>query len=202
MMHLIGSGLRRGLRPWRSGACLTLAFLMSAMGADEVIFRDEFRGGLAEGWSWRREHRDAWRVGDGGLEIRVEPGNMWGPANDAKNVLVRAAPDASGGAVAISVRVDLNPTGQYEQADLVWYYDESDMVKIGHELVDGSLSVVMGREEHDQTHTIAIIPFPSPAVELRQIVRGIPFAGNTALLAALSGTKPVHAICPATASRA
>jgi regulation of enolase protein 1 (concanavalin A-like superfamily) len=45
------------------------------------------------------------------------------------------------------------------------------MVKIGHELVDGTLSIVMGREENDKTHTIAIIPYPSPAVELRQIVQ-------------------------------
>ena len=26
-----------------------------------------------------------------GLEVRIEPGNMWGPQNDAKNLLVRPA---------------------------------------------------------------------------------------------------------------
>jgi len=30
-----------------------------------------------------REHRENWRVTGRGLEVRIEPGNMWGPANDA-----------------------------------------------------------------------------------------------------------------------
>jgi len=153
----------------RVRAAIVLAFAASALATDK-LFQDPFRGRLAEGWSFRREHPDAWRVTDRGLEIRVEPGNMWGPANDGKNVLVRTAPDISSNEIAVSVQVDLSPTGQYEQADMVWYYDDSNMVKIGHELVDGKLSIVMGREENDKTRTLAIIPFPASAVELRQIV--------------------------------
>jgi regulation of enolase protein 1 (concanavalin A-like superfamily) len=56
--------------------------------------------------------------------------------------------------------------------DLVWYYDDSHMVKIGEELVDGKLSVVMGREENDKTRTINIIPITSPPVQLRLTVMG------------------------------
>jgi hypothetical protein len=37
-------------------------------------------------------------------------------------------------------------------------------------LVDGKLSIVMGREEKDRTRTIAIIPLPSAAVQLRMVV--------------------------------
>jgi hypothetical protein len=46
------------------------------------------------------------------------------------------------------------------------------MVKIGQELVDGQLSVVMGREEMDRTRTIAIIPLKTSRVGLRFRVRG------------------------------
>src|SRR5207247_11368419 len=95
---------------------------------------------------------------------------MWGPANDAKNVLLRAAPDPAKGDVEISVTVSNQPTGQYEQVDLVWYYDDSHMVKIGQELVDGKLSIVMGREENDRTRTIAIIPLDAVQVDLRLTV--------------------------------
>jgi regulation of enolase protein 1 (concanavalin A-like superfamily) len=136
--------------------------------ADEVLFRDEFNGKLKEGWSWRRENKAAWRIGDGVLEIRIEPGNMWGPANDAKNVLVRELPEARR-PLEISLTVSNNPTEQYEQVDLTWYYDDSHMVKIGFERVDGTNSIVMGREERDRTRTLAIIPIAARMIDLRLI---------------------------------
>ena len=140
--------------------------------ADELLFQDDFKGKPGEGWSWIREHRDSWRVTEHGLEVRIEPGNMWGPANDAKNVLVRPAPDATRDEIEVSVNVQTSPTEQYEQADLVWYFDDSHMVKIGRELVDGKISVVMGREENDRTRTITIIPLNAPSVDLRLMVKG------------------------------
>ena len=63
---------------------LMLLFLTATAGkADDVLFQDDFQGKLGEGWSWVRERRGAWRVTGRGLEVRIEPGNMWGPANDA-----------------------------------------------------------------------------------------------------------------------
>lgn len=143
-----------------------------------VLFEDDFNGRLGAGWSWVREHREAWRVSARGLEVRVEPGNMWGRANDARNVLIRPAPDLAAGAVAISVTVENRPTAQYEQVDLVWYYDDSHMVKIGQELVDGQLSIVMGREENDRTRTIRIVPLEAFAVELRFLVKDTAIQGQ------------------------
>ena len=144
--------------------------LTKAVSAGEVLFQDDFKGKPGEGWSWMREHREAWRATDRGLEVRIEPGNMWGPQNNARNVLVRPAPAVVD--LEISVSVENKPTNQYEQVDLVWYYDDGNMVKLGQELVDGKLSVVMGREENDKTRTVAIIPLESTTVRLRFIVRG------------------------------
>lgn len=141
-----------------------------------VLFRDNFDGKLAEGWTWRRENPAGWRLRNGVLEVRVQPGNMWGPQNDALNVLVRRLPDDSQ-RLQISVTVSNKPTEQYEQVDLTWFYDDSHMVKIGHEQVDGKLCIVMGREQKDRTRTIAIIPIDALQVDLRlatsnNIVRG------------------------------
>src|SRR5262245_15626299 len=138
---------------WVAIACLVVANAH----AGEPLFADDFRGKLGEGWSWIREHREAWRVTERGLEVRLEPGNMWGVANNAKNVLVRPAPHATEGGLEVAATVENRPTEQYEQVDLVWYYDDGHMVKLGQELVDGKLSIVMGREENDRTRTIAII---------------------------------------------
>jgi regulation of enolase protein 1 (concanavalin A-like superfamily) len=140
--------------------------------ADEIVFQDDFKGKLDAGWSWLREDRNGWRVTERGLEVRVQPGNMWGAGNDAKNVLVRTAPDRARGELEVAVSVTNQPTAQYEQVDLVWFYDDSHMVKLGQELVDGRLSIVMGREQADKTRTIAILPLKSFAVQLRLRVTG------------------------------
>lgn len=145
---------------------------VGTLGAQEILFRDDFKGRLGPGWSWVREHREAWRTSEHGLEVRIEPGNMWGPQNNARNLLVRSALETTNSALEISVSVENKPSNQYEQVDLVWYYDDSNMVKLGEELVDGKLSVVMGREEKDKTRTIAIIPLDSTSVRLRITVKG------------------------------
>src|SRR5205823_8993198 len=140
-----------------------------------VLFQDRFDGNLGQGWYWRREHREAWRISTNALEVLIEPGNMWGPANDAKNVLLRPAPALEkDGMISLGIEVTFQntPTNQYEQCDLVWYLDDSNMVKLGRELVDGKLSVVMGREEKDKTRTVAIIPLDLTSVRLRFFVKG------------------------------
>jgi regulation of enolase protein 1 (concanavalin A-like superfamily) len=153
-------------------AGLLFAAVRQASGAEQVLFAGDFKGAPGPGWHWVREHREAWRVASRGLEVRVEPGNEWGPNNDARNLLVRTAPDATKAEIDVSVTVQNKPTHNYEQSDLVWYYDDSDMVKIGQELVNGSLSVVMGREEHEKAQTVAIIPIASNEVQLRLLVKG------------------------------
>ncbi len=153
---------------------LTLAVLNLAAAEKESTspdFRDTFQGKIGPGWSWIREDPAAWRVSDKGLEVRVQPGNMWGAANDAKNLLVRPAPDPAQGEVDVSMTVTNTPLEQYEQSDLVWYYNDSNMVKCGQELVDGKLRIVMGREQGDKTRTIKILPLDSSTVTLRLLVK-------------------------------
>lgn len=132
-----------------------------------LIFQDRFLGRLADGWLLEREEDANWRVGPLGLEVRAQPGNMWGPANNAKNVFVHPIPAPTDQPIEISATISNRPTAQWEQADLVWYYDGGNMVKLGQELVTGRYSVVMGREEGDRARTIAIVPLDANSVELR-----------------------------------
>ncbi len=155
--------------------CLTSASLLAG---EEAVFQDDFRGRLADGWTWIREDSSAWRVKDGALELRILPGNLWGGANNSKNVLVRDAPPLDGGELEITVKFENQPTGQYEQVNLAWYYDDSHMVKLGREIVDGPVCVVMGREERDQCRTIARPPVPGGWYRLRLIVSGNQIRGQ------------------------
>ncbi|NUM54124.1 MAG: DUF1349 domain-containing protein [Candidatus Hydrogenedentes bacterium] len=160
--------LPTGRLGWTIAAAIATALPAVVVYAnDNTIFRDDFRGKLADGWRWVRENPAAWRVTDSGLEIRVEPGNLWGGKNDAKNVLVRDLPKIENGALSVEVTVENKPTNQYEQVNLVWYYDDSNMVKIGLELVDGEVCMVMGREQDDSTRTIAKPPIGNAISKLR-----------------------------------
>lgn len=137
----------------------------------ELLFSDDFKGAMKPGWTWIREDKSAWRTTPEGLEIRIQRGNMWGPENSGKNVLVRNLPEIER-PLEITVQVEHKPTEQYEQVDLVAYYGDGHMVKIGEELVDGKLSIVMGREEKDRARTIAIIPLKENRVELKLRIAG------------------------------
>jgi hypothetical protein len=145
----------------------TLGF-SGATGAEEpadklegtVLFEDSFdEDKLAEGWTWLREHEDYWRLKDGGLEIRVEPGH----AQTVRNALLREAPDRSEGRYAFEVTVTNHtvPTVQYEQAGITWYVDEKPVFKLVKERVDGQLIIIPVRK-----------PMEKKSVRLRLIVEG------------------------------
>jgi regulation of enolase protein 1 (concanavalin A-like superfamily) len=153
-------------------ASAVVAGAVEPRGIKDIIFRDRFEGKLGHGWTWLREKKESWRVTTNALEVLIEPGNMWGPQNNARNVLLRDVPGIAKDAADVSVTVSNAPTHQYEQVDLVWYYDDSNMVKIGLELVDGKLSIVMGREEKDKIRTISITEVSSNTVRLRYAVSG------------------------------
>jgi len=128
---------------------------------------------LPDEWTWKRPNPAAWRLMDGGLEIKIEPGNMWGGKNDAKNVLlIPIADNLKGSGTDVKVTLANSPTRRWEQVDLVWYYRDSHMVKIGLELEHGKNSVVMGREENDRTRAIKIIPIEKDKVTVRLKVTG------------------------------
>jgi nicotinamidase-related amidase len=115
------------------GAPLSGATLGGAAG--QVVFEDRFEGRLGPGWEWLRENPDGWRIRDGGLEIRVEPGM----ADSVRNALVRPAPDRSRGryAIEVTLRNLADLTEQYEQAGLTWYSDGRPVFKLVKELVHG-----------------------------------------------------------------
>jgi len=127
-----------------------------------VVFEELFEGSLDEGWTWLRENPQAWRIRQGALEIRVEPG----VANTVKNALVRKAPDRKEGKFAVDVTVTntTKPTQQYEQAGITWYHEGKPVFKLVKELINGELFIIPGKK-----------PMPGEKVQLRLIVNGNDF---------------------------
>jgi hypothetical protein len=140
---------------------MPLLILALSAAADEprILFEDSFDKQLGEGWTWLRENPDAWRLRDGALEIRVEPGN----AETVKNALLRKAPDRAEKKFAVEVTTTFtsDPTQQYEQGGITWYHENKPVFKLVHERIDGELWVIPGR-----------VPAPKKSAQLRLIVDG------------------------------
>ena len=128
-------------------------------GDSTLLFEDNFDHELGDGWTWLREQPNDWRINEGSLEIRVQPGK----AKTVKNALVRKAPDRSTSKYAIEVTVAFtaDPTNQYEQAGITWYHNDDPVFKLVHEHVDEELLIVPGFK-----------PTPSQTVQLRLVVNG------------------------------
>jgi regulation of enolase protein 1 (concanavalin A-like superfamily) len=135
------------------------------MAEADVVFRDDFSSGLAEGWSWVHEDRDNWEVSEGRLRIRTQPGSLWGDRNDAHNVLVRPAPRSL--ALATEALVTKLPTENGEQAGLIWYQDDGNYIKLVKEMVNDLLVIVMAREEGEDPGVVGTVSFEPAAAELR-----------------------------------
>ncbi len=122
-----------------------------------AVFEDGFQAKLGKGWTWLREHREAWRIKDDALEIRVEPG----VAPTVKNALLRKAPDRRRGKFVVEVTVTntVPPIRQYEQAGITWYHGGKPVFKLVKELINGETWIIPGKK-----------PMPAKTVQLRLIV--------------------------------
>jgi hypothetical protein len=114
--------------------------------ADEpkLIFEDKFDAKPDADWRWLRENPQRWRINDGALEIRAEPGL----ADTVKNALLRKAPDRASGTYAIEVTVtNTTPaTQQYEQVGITWYVAGKPVFKLVHERIDGAMYIIPGKK--------------------------------------------------------
>ena len=150
---------------------IAMASALALLGAplwaaeERVVFEDHFDGKLGAGWTWLRENPKAWRLAEGALDIRVEPGL----ADTVNNALVRKAPNRAKGKVAIEVTVTYTvaPTNQFEQAGLTWYKDGKPVFKLVHEQIDGKTYIIPGK-----------IAAPEKTVQLRLVLTGHQFTAQ------------------------
>jgi regulation of enolase protein 1 (concanavalin A-like superfamily) len=137
--------------------------------SEKIIFGERFEEAiLLENWSWVREQSSDWRIEDGELYIRARPGSLMGDSNNAENLLIRPLLNTVNG---IATQVSYEPLVPYEQAGLLWYYDDDNYIKLVKELVGQELAVVLVREENIKASVLGKIPLSSTdAVELRLFI--------------------------------
>jgi hypothetical protein len=138
--------------------CILLGLAADLSAAEErLVFEDKLAGKLGDGWTWLRENREAWRIQDAALQIKVEPGL----AHSVKNALLRSAPNRGKHRYAIEVTITFltPPTNQFEQAGITWYQGGRPIFKLVHEHIDGRDYMIPGR-----------VPAPEKTVRLRLVV--------------------------------
>lgn len=152
------NAMKNAMKDWCFFSLVSFWICVTMLAAEpQLVFEDRFDGKLAEGWTWLREDTNAWRLHEGGLEIRVQPGD----ANSVKDALVRQAPDRRQGrfAIEVTVRNAKRPVRQFEQAGITWYHEGKPVFKLVKELVDGQLMIIPSRK-----------PMTNDAVQLRLVV--------------------------------
>ena len=150
--------------------CVLVLVAAQRAGDAAPIFEDTFDKKLADGWTWVREDKTAWRVETDGLHVRNQFGTLWGKGNDARNVLLRALPDAKGESLAIDVTVRHKPLINAEQAGLIYHLDDDHYVKLIFEALEGKSWIVMAREVGGEGNVVGKVPLPSDAPRLRLVI--------------------------------
>lgn len=100
---------------------------------DPLLFKDDFEGGLAEGWKWTRENKktSSFKNNPGWLEIIAGPGNVGGGKLD--NLLLRQIPD---GNFELETKIKFKPTGDYQIAGLLIYESAGNFIQFGRAFCD------------------------------------------------------------------
>jgi regulation of enolase protein 1 (concanavalin A-like superfamily) len=155
-------------------SAVLIAATVVALARDEpmrVLFEDRFPESLAKGWMWVREDDRAWKVGKDALIIQTSTGGIWTADRTAKNLLVRTLPEKHEAPMAIEVTLESEPTGQYEHAGLVLYFDDDNYVTLVKEVINGKSLVQLVSEKESKP----VMPFPqewysASAISLRMVL--------------------------------
>ena len=88
---------------------------------------DEFDGTSLDGkWDVIRDSGD-WRVENGGLQLPINSGSLYGVGGNAEDIIVQEAPD---GAFEVTAKITAEVTENYHQAGLRLYSDDENWASV------------------------------------------------------------------------
>lgn len=97
-------------------------------------------------WDVIRENPEKWSIGEEGLTILTEKGDLYTSTNTAKNMFYQ---EASGDwYVETAVELDQVPAASYQQAAMIVYEDDDNYMKLGYQGNNGITKVEINSEEN------------------------------------------------------
>jgi beta-xylosidase len=98
---------------------------------------DQFNGtDVGPRWTWIRRDAANEHVGDGSLTITPETGDLTGPTNTAKNILVQ--PALGNWAIETKLTLSAPPHSATQQAGIIAYQDDDNYLKLDWEFSSGA----------------------------------------------------------------
>ena len=125
---------------------------------------------LQQDWQWDRGVPEDRRWHDGVLQVKTQPGRIWG-GDGNRNLLVAKQPIGRGGEAVADIEL-LDATGKFEQCGLLVYVHDDLFVKLVVEHIDGEHYVVMAWEKSGRGQVIAKTKISEPRAQLRLRVSG------------------------------
>ncbi|MCD9021456.1 DUF1349 domain-containing protein [Cohnella silvisoli] len=112
-----------------TGASSAAAIPMSTSVTTSDLHDDFSTSTLNSMWSWVRQDSTKWSLtaNPGSMQISTQPGELYQTTNDAKNILLRNAPD---GDWTMKVKLAFNPTTAGQQAGVIVYQDDNNYLKL------------------------------------------------------------------------
>jgi len=113
--------------------------------AGEVLFTEEFDGGLAPGWQWVREQDDV-SISDGTLHWPLTDADVVGPQNTG-GLLLREAP-AGEWLMDVELTLDVgeDEIRNFQQAGLIVHRDDDNLLRLGSVALQQTRQVEFGKE--------------------------------------------------------
>lgn len=140
---------------------------------EKVLFEENFTDPPGKDWSWLRELPQHWKIDKDRHELLISP--VWAEGN-LKNIPLWTIPDLKDGSLAIEVHLDHVPTGEYEYAGLILYFDDNNYVAIrkGPHGDDGRILTLLQRKAgvQDRPPSSKDLIFNEPVVDLRMVIAG------------------------------
>ena len=138
---------------------------------ETTVFQEKFDPKLTDGWSWVRELPSAWKLDGGALVLTVQPGYLHPYKPEGHNVLLRAHPENLGNHWAVVVRLDSDPTKQFEHAGVLLYWDDGNYISLFRESLDGKSKLQMVTTKNASPR-YAVVDNDAHPVWLRLVVHG------------------------------
>ncbi len=148
---------------------------------EKVLFGENFASDLDQSWSWVRESRTNWKLDKDHqqLLIRTMPGvSLFMEARTLTNILVRTPPESQGGPLAFEVHLHNQPTSTYEQAGIIYYFDDDNNADILKELKGGKWVIGFGVKKDRKSQLVGQnVAYDKEDVDFRLVVAGTKISG-------------------------
>lgn len=146
---------------------------------DDTIFEDNFDNGLSEQWRVVGLRKEDYRIRDGGLEMRVQPGKLTNDTPMVKVILPIGTSSTAIGSVNVTPLDAFTENGEF--AGLCLIADDTVEFTVKKVSLEGSLVLAPGRHEFigepgdegdPRNYTVKHWPALDESGPLRIIVRG------------------------------